>query len=204
MGNVPRAKNHPAAAPKATPSTLKPLKRFVTERFGAESSQPDSFRKLLDADADAGPGSSPDPACVRTWHLSQLRAEGESARPSGRKVAVVGSGPAGLACAHDLSVLGYAVTVFDALPDAGGMLRYGIPEYRLPRGVIDREVSVVERLGRRPSRPRTAITEERGLQRAPSRRLRGRFSSPSAPPGAVICRFPASTRTVSSRPSTTS
>ena len=60
---------------------------------------------------------------------------------------MIGSGPAGLACAHDLAVLGYAVTVFEALPDTGGMLRYGIPEYRLPRGVIDREVSVIERLG---------------------------------------------------------
>jgi NADPH-dependent glutamate synthase beta subunit-like oxidoreductase len=60
---------------------------------------------------------------------------------------VVGSGPAGLACAHDLAVLGHDVTVFEALPQAGGMLRYGIPEYRLPRGVIDREVALIESLG---------------------------------------------------------
>lgn len=137
--------------------TIRPLKRFVTERFGAESSRPDSFRQLV----EPGPDTLPDPACVRPWHLSQLQAS--PAASSGKKVAVVGAGPAGLACAHDLSVLGYAVTVFDALPEAGGMLRYGIPEYRLPRGVIDREVGVIEALGA-TFETSTPITEERGLR----------------------------------------
>jgi glutamate synthase (NADPH/NADH) small chain len=63
------------------------------------------------------------------------------------KVAVVGSGPAGLACAADLARLGYAVTVFEALHAAGGVLRYGIPEFRLPRTVLDRELSSLEGLG---------------------------------------------------------
>lgn len=63
------------------------------------------------------------------------------------KVAVVGSGPAGLACAADLAHLGYAVTVFEALHAAGGVLRYGIPEFRLPREVLDRELMALERLG---------------------------------------------------------
>jgi formate dehydrogenase beta subunit len=143
--------------------TIRPLKRFVTERFGAESAQPESFRKLVESGKDGG--ATPDPACVRTWHLSQLHGEGGAgfAKGSGKKVAVIGSGPAGLACAHDLAVLGYAVTVFEALPDTGGMLRYGIPEYRLPRGVIDREVSVIERLG---ARFETGVTidEKRGLR----------------------------------------
>ncbi len=140
--------------------TIRPLKRFVTERFGAESAQPESFRKLVESRKEGA--ATPDPACVRTWHLSQLQREG-AAKASGRKVAVIGSGPAGLACAHDLAVLGYAVTVFEGLPDTGGMLRYGIPEYRLPRGVIDREVSVIERLGAK-FETGVRIDEKRGLR----------------------------------------
>ncbi|MFP3975020.1 MAG: FAD-dependent oxidoreductase [Dehalococcoidia bacterium] len=63
------------------------------------------------------------------------------------KIAVVGSGPAGLACAYDLIREGYPVTVFEAMPEAGGMLRYGIPEYRLPKDVLDSEISYIEELG---------------------------------------------------------
>ena len=62
-------------------------------------------------------------------------------------VAVVGSGPAGLSCAYHLARLGYPVTVFEALPVAGGMMRVGIPEYRLPREVLDREIADIEALG---------------------------------------------------------
>ena len=63
------------------------------------------------------------------------------------KVAIVGSGPAGLACAYDLVRLGYPVTVFEAAPESGGLLRYGIPEYRLPKKVLDNEISYIQELG---------------------------------------------------------
>jgi NADPH-dependent glutamate synthase beta subunit-like oxidoreductase len=63
--------------------------------------------------------------------------------PSGRKVAIIGSGPAGLTAAYDLALMGHAVTVYEAMPQAGGMLRYGIPAYRLPREVLDREISEI-------------------------------------------------------------
>jgi NADPH-dependent glutamate synthase beta subunit-like oxidoreductase/coenzyme F420-reducing hydrogenase delta subunit/Pyruvate/2-oxoacid:ferredoxin oxidoreductase delta subunit len=63
------------------------------------------------------------------------------------KVAVVGSGPAGLACAHDLAQMGYAVTIFEKLPQAGGMLRAGIPAYRLPRTVIDADIEYIRQMG---------------------------------------------------------
>jgi heterodisulfide reductase subunit A len=63
------------------------------------------------------------------------------------KVAIIGSGPAGLACAYDLIREGYPVTVFEAAPKAGGMMRYGIPEYRLPEKVLDNEISYVQELG---------------------------------------------------------
>jgi len=63
------------------------------------------------------------------------------------KVAVIGSGPAGIACAYDLIRQGYPVTVLEAAPQAGGLLRYGIPEYRLPNKVVDDEISYVEEMG---------------------------------------------------------
>jgi NADPH-dependent glutamate synthase beta subunit-like oxidoreductase/formate hydrogenlyase subunit 6/NADH:ubiquinone oxidoreductase subunit I len=65
----------------------------------------------------------------------------------GKKVAVVGSGPAGLAAAHDLSTIGFSVTIFEVLDKAGGMLRYGIPEFRLPREVLDEEIGRIIQTG---------------------------------------------------------
>ncbi|MBI3997439.1 MAG: NADPH-dependent glutamate synthase [Armatimonadetes bacterium] len=69
------------------------------------------------------------------------------AQPGGEQVAIVGSGPSGLACAADLARLGYRVTIFEALHAPGGVLRYGIPEFRLPREVLDLEIQRIEALG---------------------------------------------------------
>jgi len=66
---------------------------------------------------------------------------------NGKKVAIVGSGPAGLAAAHDLALEGYDVTIFEALSEPGGMLRVGIPEYRLPKELLRKEIGYIERLG---------------------------------------------------------
>jgi glutamate synthase (NADPH/NADH) small chain len=66
---------------------------------------------------------------------------------NGRRIAIVGSGPAGITVAADLALLGYAVTMFEALHDAGGVLTYGIPEFRLPKVVVRREVEYVKSLG---------------------------------------------------------
>lgn len=65
----------------------------------------------------------------------------------GRSIAIVGSGPAGLTCAADLALMGYDVTVFEALHEAGGVLTYGIPEFRLPKSIVKREVEYVRSLG---------------------------------------------------------
>jgi len=67
--------------------------------------------------------------------------------PGAKKVAVIGAGPAGLACADDMAGRGYAVTVFEAQNRAGGMLLYGIPEYRLPRDILDYEIELIRRKG---------------------------------------------------------
>jgi glutamate synthase (NADPH/NADH) small chain len=71
----------------------------------------------------------------------------KKARPTGKKVAVVGSGPAGLTCAGDLAKLGHAVTLFEALHDPGGVLMYGIPEFRLPKAIVKSEVEYIKELG---------------------------------------------------------
>lgn len=67
--------------------------------------------------------------------------------PNGRRVAIVGSGPAGLTCAGDLALAGYAVTVFEALHQPGGVLVYGIPEFRLPKAIVEAEIDYIRRLG---------------------------------------------------------
>ena len=67
--------------------------------------------------------------------------------PNGKKVAVVGSGPAGLTCAGDLAKLGYDVTVFEAFHTSGGVLVYGIPEFRLPKAIVAKEIEGLENLG---------------------------------------------------------
>jgi homotetrameric NADPH-dependent glutamate synthase len=73
--------------------------------------------------------------------------EAPAVRPTGKRVAIVGSGPAGLACAGDLAKAGVEVTVYEALHVAGGVLKYGIPEFRLPNDTIDIEIRALEQLG---------------------------------------------------------
>jgi NADPH-dependent glutamate synthase beta subunit-like oxidoreductase/NAD-dependent dihydropyrimidine dehydrogenase PreA subunit len=92
------------------PIAIRALKRFLTERYGAESRRP--------VGVNAGRGQRRLPF----------------------RVAVVGAGPVGLSAAHDLALLGYPVTIFEAAPVAGGMLYLGVPEYRLPRSVIEAQV----------------------------------------------------------------
>ena len=82
------------------------------------------------------------------WEAEQGPVEPPGIAPAnGRRVAVVGSGPAGLTVAADLAALGYAVTLYEALHEAGGVLTYGIPEFRLPKAIVAREVEYVRSLG---------------------------------------------------------
>ena len=87
---------------------------------------------------------------VADWernHSTATPASPTIAPPSGKKVAVIGSGPAGLTCAADLAKMGHKVTIFEALHTAGGVLMYGIPEFRLPKATVQAEVDYVKSLG---------------------------------------------------------
>ena len=108
------------------PVSIRALKRYVAEQYGVESRLPDTQDRLREQPFLEGNGPSP------------------GAR---RKVAVVGAGPAGMSAAHDLALIGYDVTVFDASSDPGGMMRFGIPEYRLPRALIREEIQKILSLG---------------------------------------------------------
>src|SRR5215469_13394052 len=99
------------------PIAIRALKRFLTERYGAESRRP------IDVNG------------------------GRAQRKLPFKVAVVGAGPVGLSAAHDLALLGYSVTIFEAAPVAGGMLYLGVPEYRLPRSVVEAQVREILETG---------------------------------------------------------
>ena len=102
------------------PVSIRALKRFVTERFGVESF-----------------------AANTIWH----RGHGDVPPASGPSVGVIGGGPAGLAAACDLRLAGHPVTVYEAQDRLGGMMVLGIPEYRLPRALIAREVEAIVELG---------------------------------------------------------
>ena len=84
---------------------------------------------------------------VADWYREHVNAMPKKPAANGHRVAVVGSGPAGLTCASDLAKLGYAVTVYEAFHTAGGVLVYGIPEFRLPKAIVANEVEKLSALG---------------------------------------------------------
>jgi len=84
---------------------------------------------------------------VADWEIAQGYRQPQLPPPNGKRVAVVGAGPAGLTCAADLAKMGYSVTIFESLHAPGGVLTYGIPEFRLPKSVVMTEVEYVKSLG---------------------------------------------------------
>lgn len=71
----------------------------------------------------------------------------EKSAPTGKKIAIIGGGPAGLTAAYKLAIMGHEVAIYDMMEKMGGMLRYGIPQYRLPKEILDKEISIIEGLG---------------------------------------------------------
>ncbi|MBQ7573660.1 MAG: NADPH-dependent glutamate synthase [Clostridia bacterium] len=84
---------------------------------------------------------------VADYHMAHVEDKIEKPEPNGKKVAVIGSGPSGLTVAGDLAKLGYQVTVYEAFHTAGGVLMYGIPEFRLPKDIVQKEISNLKKLG---------------------------------------------------------
>ncbi len=153
------------------PIAIRALKRFVNDRYGVylgesgEPRQPPAWpayvgptggRDVPVERLDAPPGRLDDlgnttfPTSRSGLVAARQRSPktGKRASPErSRGVAIVGAGPAGLSCAHDLALLGHEVTILDSAPVAGGMLRLGVPEYRLPRELIDLEIQSILALG---------------------------------------------------------
>lgn len=84
---------------------------------------------------------------VADWHNENSTKKPVKPAPNGHKVAIIGSGPSGLTCAGDLAKAGYEVTIFEALHMAGGVLVYGIPEFRLPKAIVEKEIDTLKELG---------------------------------------------------------
>ena len=84
---------------------------------------------------------------VADWHREHVKQEPQKPASNGHKVAIIGAGPSGLTCAGDVAKLGYQVTVYEALHLAGGVLVYGIPEFRLPKAIVRQEIAGLQALG---------------------------------------------------------
>lgn len=123
------------------PVSIRALKRHVTEQFGVESMHPETQDRLFETGTSEGNRYA--------GHLPMRfhRKAPEPSRGPRRRVAVIGAGPAGLSAAHDLALLDYAVTIFEAAAEPGGMMRFGIPEYRLPRTLLRGEIDRIVGLG---------------------------------------------------------
>jgi NADPH-dependent glutamate synthase beta subunit-like oxidoreductase/ferredoxin len=130
------------------PIAIRALKRFVNDRYGVylgetgKAQEPPAWPAYIGQTDAFDLGNTIFPTSrsglIKAWQ------QGDK---TGKRVAVVGSGPAGLSCAHDLSLLGHEVTIFDSAPVPGGRLRLGVPEYRLPRELIDLEIKAILTLG---------------------------------------------------------
>ncbi len=135
-------------ADEGRPVGIRALKRFACDRHGVTS--PLSVETRLDeiSQGDMWVSDRTGNHILTMSRLSRKAKEerGTSQSPSPR-VAIVGSGPTGLSAAHDLAILGYEVTIFEAAPLPGGQLRTGIPEFRLPRAIVQQEIEAIQNLG---------------------------------------------------------
>jgi NADPH-dependent glutamate synthase beta subunit-like oxidoreductase len=141
-GKIPRTDDDGFFVATDRPIAIRALKRFVCESHGAEARPAAAILEALQGHLPAVAGDAEEMA-----FLLRAAVQGPFVRAQGERVAIIGSGPAGLSAAHDLALLGFKPVVFELEPVAAGMLAVGVPEYRLPRELIRREVSVIEALG---------------------------------------------------------
>ncbi|MBM3791991.1 MAG: 4Fe-4S ferredoxin, partial [Acidobacteria bacterium] len=141
-GRIPRVDADSRFVALDRPIAIRGLKRFACERFGAEA-------RPVDETIASVQGFVPEAAADAEEIAALLRAflEGGFEKARGERVSIIGGGPAGLAAAHDLALMGFRPVVYESEPVPGGMLALGVPEYRLARELIRREVAVIEALG---------------------------------------------------------
>src|SRR6266542_686105 len=129
------------------PIAIRALKRFATERYGPERLAAELGDDTFLEQYVRRSGSGICEALDEIQRLLEAVRSPDWKRPAGRPVAIIGSGPAGLACGHDLALMGVPSVIYEAEPVAAGMLALGVPEYRLPRDLIRAEVRLIEALG---------------------------------------------------------
>lgn len=141
-GKIPRTDDDGSFMVLDRPIAIRALKRFVCESYGAEARPAGQLLEALRRYLPSAAGDAEEMA-----FLLRAAVQGTFIPAKGERVAIIGSGAAGLSAAHDLALLGFKPVVFELEPVAAGMLVVGVPEYRLPRELIRREVSVIEALG---------------------------------------------------------
>lgn len=141
-GQVPRVDDDGRFVGRDRPVAIRALKMFACSLHGPEARPPD---EVLHAAQQYVPRVAADAEEMAA--LLRARMDGSVPLAGGQPVAIIGAGPAGLSAAHDLALLGFRPTVFEAEPVPAGMLAVGVPAYRLPRVLIEREVAVIRALG---------------------------------------------------------
>ncbi|MFN8545200.1 MAG: FAD-dependent oxidoreductase [Candidatus Binatia bacterium] len=141
-GRVPRVDADGCFIDSDRPIAIRALKRFACEQAGVEARPPEAVLAAARAYVPRVAADAEEMAVLLRAFMG-----GGFAPARGEKVAIVGAGPAGLSAAHDLALMGFRPTVFEIEPVAAGMLAVGVPAYRLPRDLIEREVAVIRALG---------------------------------------------------------
>jgi len=141
-GRIPRVDDDGLYLGEDRPIAIRALKRFACEQAGIDNRPLDDVYDRLRSYVPQVCADAEEMAALLRAAIPQ-----DVAVTNAGKIAVIGAGPAGLSAAHDLALLGFSVTVFEVEPVAAGMLYVGVPEYRLPRELIGREVAVIEALG---------------------------------------------------------
>ena len=127
------------------PISIRALKRFVCEKFGSDA-RGDAGSELFPYLKNKTETRQCDDM-EELSHLLEFLANARFPKPTGERIAIIGSGPAGLAAGHDLALMGFRPTIFEMEPQPAGMLYTGVPGYRLPRELIRAEVAVIQSLG---------------------------------------------------------
>jgi len=141
-GKIPKVNDDGMFAGQDRPISIRALKRFVCDQFGPESRPVD---EVLSSIKDFVPQIAADAEEMAALLRSGIDRKLDKA--NGRQIAIIGAGPAGLSAAHDLALMGFRPVVFEIEPVAAGMLAVGVPAYRLPRELIEKEIAVIEALG---------------------------------------------------------